>query len=208
MSTHIPSSRYASLKEKQKNEKVLLNVYGFDGHEYNMPDSYLSKAYRRTVIEKTIHKVFYDGSINNTYDFIKFFKQKHIELTFVDYGKEEAGFFWLSPFVGRSSFITYCLYKNHLQESLLISRACITDIFSRKDSDGRYKIDTLVSLTPANNKLALRFLKKIGMEISGTIPDLVYDDKTHKNIDGILTHLSRSPSKKKNSFPFWDWQAR
>lgn len=186
-----------------KKDEVSLTDYCLDGNEYNMPDSYLSKAYRRTVIEKTIHKVFYDGSINNTYDFINFFKQKHIELTFVTYGQDEAGFFWLSPFVRRSSFITYCFYKNHLQESLHISRACIADIFNRKDSDGRYKIDTLVGLTPANNRLALKFLRKIGMEISGTIPDLVYDDTKHKNIDGILTYLSRSPSPKKNSFPIW-----
>jgi hypothetical protein len=194
-----------SISEVESNiEGVFLVPYFHTGEDYNMSDSYLSQAYRRTVIEKAIHKIFYDGTIKNTNDFISFFKQEDIELFFVYYKGEEAGFLWLSPFVQKSAFITYCLYKNFLRESLVISQACINGIFSRKNKDDEAIFDTLLGLTPASNKLALKFLRKNGMEVVGKIPGLIFDNAKNKSIDGIISYLSRS-QKKKNIFPpnFW-----
>lgn len=196
MTTPVKLIHNSSHEVESNIEGVCLVPYLHTGEDYNMPDSYLSQVYRRTVIEKTIHKIFYDGTINNTKDFISFFKQEHIELIFVYYRGEEAGFFWLSPFVRKSAFITYCLYKNFLRESLMISQACINGIFSRKNKDDEALFDTLLGLTPASNKLALKFLKKNGMEVVGKIPGLISDNARDKSIDGVISYLPRSQKKK------------
>jgi hypothetical protein len=164
--------------------------------EYNMPDSFLAQAYRRTVIEKSIHKVFYDESIHSTNEFIDYFKKDGIELFFVYYKEEETGFFWLSPFVKKSAFITYCIYKNFLRESLTISQACIQGIFAMKDAHGETRLDTLLGLTPASNKFALKFLIKIGMTVVGKIPGLICDSGKERGDDAIISYLSR-PGKNK-----------
>jgi hypothetical protein len=168
--------------------------------EYNMPDSFLAQAYRRTVIEKSIHKVFYDGSIQSSKEFIDYFKQERIELFFVYYRDEEVGFFWLSPFVKKSAFITYCIYKNFLRQSLLISQACIRGIFALEDEHGDKRLDTLLGITPADNKLALRFLTKIGMTVVGKIPGLICDAGIEKGDDAILSCLSRPGKNKMGMF--------
>ena len=160
-------------------------------------DEYLAQVYRRIVSEETVHKVFHDGSVKNTNDFIKFIRNKDNEIYFVEYDGKEAGFFWLTRFLQKSAFIGYCFYKNFWgRKTLTVSQLCIDYIFNKKDEYEQFALDVLLGLTPANNKLAIKFLLKNGMTVLGKIPGILYNYTENAATDGILSFKHRNCKSK------------
>lgn len=167
----------------------------------NFSNDYLSQTFRRIVREETMKKLFYDGSVRNTTDFIKFFRDGEKEIFFVEYDGKEVGFFWLNKFRHKSAFINYCFYKEFWGEKALeISKQTIDFAFSRKNSEGEHLTDVLLGLTPANNKLAIQFLLKNGMTVSGKVPGFLYDAIEEITVDGIFSYLQRD-NKSTIKFP-------
>ena len=160
-------------------------------------DKYLAQVYRRIVSEETVYRVFYDGSVRNTNDFIEFIRNKKNEIYFVEYDGIEAGFFWLTRFRHKSAFINYCFYKNFWgSKAFTVSQLCIDYIFNRKDKYGQFTLDVLLGLTPANNKLAIKFLLKNGMTVLGKIPGILYNYTEDTPMDGILSFKHRNGKSK------------
>lgn len=180
------------------NDKKGLEIISFnekdDKQRYS--DKYLAQVFRRIVREETIYKVFYDGSVRNTNDFINFFRGKEKDLFFAEYNGKEVGFFWLKPFMNNSAFISYCFYKDFWgDKAMQISKECIEYLLNHKDEHGQYTLDILMGLTPASNKLAIQFLLKNGMSIMGRIPNMLYDVNEDAMVDGIFSFLQRNSSK-------------
>lgn len=171
---------------------IAITKYCPEGDGYNISDRHLAQIYRRVVREKTIHKTFFDTRVENTKDFLSYFKAENLDFYLVSYNGQESGFFWLKKFLPRASFITYCFYRSFWGEHTLeISKACIDYIFGRKNEHDDPEIDILMGLTPASNKLALKFLAKNGMKIVGNIPNLIWDDQKGKLVDGVLSYRHR-----------------
>ena len=163
----------------------------------NISDEILGQVFRRIVREESAYKLFYDGSVRNTTDFIRFMRNGENEIFFVRYKGKEAGFFWLNSFRQKSFFINYCFYKEFLGDAALtISSACIDFIFSRKDAYGAPLVEVLLGLTPANNKLAIKFLLKNGMTILGKVPGFLYDAIEDITVDGIFSYRQRQKNKR------------
>lgn len=177
--------------------------YEENGKE-SFSETFLVQVFRRIVLEGTIYKTFYDGSLRTTIDFTQFIKNKEHEVFFVKYEGEDAGFFWLTEFKPKSAFIHYCFHKNMWgKKTLQISKACLEFILNKKNSHGEYAINTLLGLTPANNKLAIKFLMANGMTILGTIPGMLHDVKENQPMDGIFSYKQRSGKSKR--LPFFPW---
>jgi hypothetical protein len=195
MNSPIPLAQQPSNTVYQLlNGLSIMPFYDKDGTAY-FSDTFLAQVFRRMVREESVAKIFYDGSIQNSADFIRFAKNRENELFFVFYDGREAGFFWLNRFRGKAAFIAYCLYKDFWgDEALLISRKCIEFLFARKDVHGEHRIDVLLGLTPANNKLAVKFLLKNGMTVLGKVPGLLYDASAEATVDGIFSYLPRNKS--------------
>ncbi|MBU0729790.1 MAG: hypothetical protein KKE17_04230 [Proteobacteria bacterium] len=185
----------------------IIPFYENDGTQ-NFSDRYMAQVFRRIVREETIYKVFYDGSVRNTTDFIEFFRDKGIEMFFVEFNGKEAGFFWINKFKNKSAFINYCYYRDFWGgDSLEISKLTIEFIFGRKNLHGEHLVDVLLGLTPANNKLAIQFLLKNGMTIIGKVPGMLYDSGEGINVDGIFSYKQRNPQSslaKITSFLFFN----
>ena len=159
-------------------------------------DTYLRQVFLRIAIEGTLHKVFFEKKINNNEDFIAFTRQKQHSVFFVKSGEEDAGFFWLTRFNEKSAFITYCFYKNFWgKKSLKVSKYCLDYLLEKKNVRGDYQYDVLLGLTPVNNRLAINFLIKSGMQVLGKIPGIFTDYQQNKGIDGLLSYKNRDTSK-------------
>lgn len=183
---------------------VEIILYNDQDGDYNFSDTYLSQVYRKIVLEKTVYRAFYDVTLRDTRDFVSYCKRRDIEFFFIRFKGEDAGFFWLTPFVAKSAFIRYCLYQQFLgEQSLIISRDCIKAIFNRKNQHGEHKLDVLLGLTPANNKLGLKFLSKNGMTVAGKVPGLVKDIREDKPVDGIFSYLPRENGNSKKTLGFF-----
>jgi hypothetical protein len=172
----------------------IIPFYDNDGAP-NFSNNSLAQVFRRIVREDSVAKIFYDGSVRNSADFIRFVRNRENELFFVSYEGRDAGFFWLNRLRSKAAFITYCLYKDFWgDEALLISRKCIEFLFAGKNGHGEHRIDVLLGLTPANNKLAVKFLLKNGMTVLGKVPGLLYDASAEATVDGIFSYLPRNKS--------------
>jgi len=181
-------------------DKLEIIPYGNKDTIYNLSDAYLGQVFRRIVLEGTMQRIFYDGSVKNTTDFIDFIKREDCSVFFVKFRDEDVGFFWLTSFIQKSAFITYCFYKEFWgKDSLNISQACLGYIFQDKNDCGEHVIDVLLGLTPSNNKLAINFLKKNGMTILGYIPVLIKDYRYNKTHDGVLSYITREKFEKLSS---------
>ncbi|MEA3467080.1 MAG: hypothetical protein U9R57_02520 [Thermodesulfobacteriota bacterium] len=170
----------------------------------NFSDTYLKQVFLKIAIEGTLHKIYFDKKINNNIEFISFIKQKQHSVFFVKAGKEEVGFFWLAKFNQRSAFMNYCFFKSFWgKKSLTISRFCIEYILERKNENGDYMLDILLGLTPINNRLAVNFLIKSGMQVLGKIPGICTDYHQNKVVDGLLSYKTRNTSKMAGSSIFY-----
>lgn len=159
---------------------------------HNFSDTHLAQVFRRLVMEETLNKVFFDQAITNTTDFIKFCHNRENEIFFVQAGGREVGFFWLNRFRHKSSFITYCFYRDFWgRNALKISRAALDFLFSRTDAYGEHLTDLLLGLTPANNKLAVKFMLMNKMTILGRVPGFLYDHHQGESVDGVLSYRQR-----------------
>lgn len=168
------------------------------GDTYSLSDTYLSQIFRRIVLEGSVHWVFYDNSVRNPTEFITFLKKDNHSVFFVKFKGEDVGFFWLTNFIQKSVFINYCFYQSFWgKDSLKISQACLDYIFQMKTAHGEYLVDVLLGLTPANNKLAVRFSIKNGMKIVGKIPGLITDCRHNEMLDGILSYKTRDNDQKR-----------
>lgn len=178
-------------------QEIGLEILSFY-QEDNTPlfsDMHLAQIFRRIVREETLHDTFYDGYVRNTKDFVKFVKNN--EMYFVKLDREDVGFFWLSKFSQKSSFVTYCLYKKFWgKKALTISKFCIDFILNRRDSRGEYLLDVVLGLTPTTNKLAIKLLMKIGMTVVGKIPGILYNAKEHMSVDGLFSYKQRNGKSK------------
>ena len=161
--------------------------------DQNFSDTYLAQVYRRIVREDTVKKVFYDGSARNTTDFIRFVTNPENEIYFVKFKGREAGFFWLNKFRQKAYFINYCFYREFRgrKEALDVSQRVIDFVFNLADGAGGHRIDVLLGLTPADNKLAVKFLVKNGMTILGKVPGFIYDVRKEKAVDGVFSYRQR-----------------
>ena len=173
-------------------DNLTLIPYAAEDNTINLPDSYLAQVFRRMVREETVRKVFYDGSITNTMDFIKLFRNPDNEFFFVEQAGRETGFFWLNRFRHRSAFINYCFHREFKgQQALAISQACLDFLLSRKDAHGDHCTDVILGLTPASNRLAVIFLQMNGMTIIGRVPRFLYDASKDATVDGIFSYKQR-----------------
>ncbi len=189
---------------KHTQEVTITPYNSVEKGKVNFSDTYLRQVFLKIAVEGTLHKIYFDRKINNNIEFTAFIKQKEHSVFFVKAGEEEVGFFWLAKFNQRSAFMNYCFFKNFWgKTSLKISRFCIEYIMERKKANGDYMLDILLGLTPINNRLAVNFLIKSGMQVLGKIPGICTDYHQNKVVDGLLSYKTRSTSKMAGSSIFY-----
>lgn len=172
-------------------DKITFMPFRGGAGKFSFQDSYIAQLYRRVVRDGTVANVFYDGSIQNTNDFMNFFKDKNNEIYVLFYEEREAGFFWLNSFRQRTSFVTYCIFKDFWgQKALDIFKSGISQILSRKNEFDEYITDVLLCLIPGNNKWVIQFLTKAGLTMLCKIPQCIV---LHGGAveEGVLFYITR-----------------
>ena len=157
----------------------------------NFPDSYLKCLFERMQTEKLIGKVFYDGNVQTAEDFLDMMKYGQNKLFMIFMGNELAGIVWLNNFQRRSANIHFCLFKNAWgKESVSIGKAILKEFLYMKDSQG-YVFDVLIGETPANNRLAVKWIHESGMTVVGEIPNATWDYTIEKSIPSVISYAVR-----------------
>lgn len=154
----------------------------------NFSDSYIKHLFERMQSEGLSQRVFSDGSIKTSDEFLRAMKYGQCRLFLIFCDSEIAGSTWLTEFKRRSAVAHFCFFKRVAGEKTwIIAKKVLNELLYMKDAKG-YILDVLLGMIPSNNEIAVQFAQKYGMIVAAEIPNAVWDDKLQKSISGVMVY--------------------
>jgi hypothetical protein len=166
--------------------EIALVPYAKVGEEWSLPDEFILALAVQMKQEGVFHKVFYDGLVVSPEEFLAAMQRPGIAAVFFFDGHEPIGFAWLNGFVGGLAFVHFCGLRAARGKTLNGGRLAFAywmKVFTF--------LSVILGVTPANNKLALRYIKKVGMTVLGEIPNVLYDAYEGEKVAAVLSYYSR-----------------
>ena len=157
----------------------------------NFSDEMLAWLFKQMEDDGTAKIVFLEGKITNAAAWVQMVKGPGVNLFVPFFDAEPAGVCWLERFQERWAQFNFCVFKPFWgKKSKALGKKTLHKILSMKDKRG-YLLDMLVGITPARNKLALRYAKACGWKETGSLPLGVYNGKTDQSEEAILLAITR-----------------
>ena len=114
--------------------------------------------------------------------------ENHLYVCMVE--NEIMGCFWLNGFQEKFCQMHYFIYKAFFGKGKDYSIDIMRQIFSWIDGDGKPLFDMLLGITPKDNSLAVRFMKKCGWKLSHEIPCAWWDEKEQVSKPGYISYIT------------------
>lgn len=134
--------------------------------------------------------VFYEKDVKSEQDFIKMALNPHVDFFRYLVDDDTAGVFWINGKEGYIGRVHHFWFKKYYRKCIELARIGLEHLFRMK-RDGKPCFKTLYGMTPVSNKLGVRFLKKIGFEVIGTLPDACYIAAQDKTEDGLISYCNK-----------------
>jgi len=153
-------------------------------------DSEIKDLYFRMISEGS--NIYIDNRIANGDDFLR--HMKYGAALYVAYYDDELfGFVYLDDFATKSAKIHFCVFKEFhgTVANIESCKEAIKIILSTKGILDQFMYDVLVGIIPSNNRVAIRFIGKIGGKISGVIPGAIWNAKEQASTDGTVVYFMR-----------------
>ena len=103
--------------------------------------------------------------------------------------KELAGCLYITGIEGRRGFVHFAFLPG--PDPVKMGRFILSSVLWDRDPGGRFLIDTLVGITPAENKGALSLIERCGAVKVGVIPGFYYNHDKAKNTLATITYCTR-----------------
>ena len=129
----------------------------------------LCEIYDKIVADGVLDHVFWDGSINTIDDFILCMSNNDNIIYGIYDGDKWLAVAWVNSFTGKTAQLHHCVFRDGYGRPE-IGRDMVNFIMHLK-YNGEYCIDALVGITPKENRLAVRYMKKSGFSV---LEDTVY----------------------------------
>ncbi|MCP3686573.1 MAG: hypothetical protein GY861_28375 [bacterium] len=152
-------------------------------------DSEILKIYDR-IIDEGSEYVFYDGAVNNRYDFLKMVQDPGTLFFEVKSKNENVAIVWINRIEYKQGRLHFCAFKNIWGKAIKIGRE-VTRQLLHKEHDGEYCFDVFWGFTPVDNQNALIALKRLGCKILDTIPHVIWDNELQKSKPGTMVYITR-----------------
>jgi hypothetical protein len=158
----------------------------------------LFSVYELMLDSKALSSVFYDGSCQSFSAFLEMFSQPDMHYWLLYYEGQLCGIAWMNGMVNKRAFAHFCMLKNvygrrsdGMSKSVAIGRFCLASWLNHKGDDGQYLIDVLVGITPERNKMAIKWVQRVGFVRAGTIPFAVWMGDSGESEPGVLSYATR-----------------
>jgi hypothetical protein len=97
----------------------------------------------------------------------------------------------LNNFRGLCAQVHFSIHPDyHGREAIRICKEGAEQHFGLVANESGQRLTTLVGLTPANNRLAVKLIQKVGFKIVDVIENLFYNKVSNNYINGILSKLT------------------
>lgn len=174
--------------------KTKLFRYGKVDGVRNLKDSQLVALFEKAKQENVLHTVMYSDDVEQwtSKTFIALFKSETRACWLVIYDGRLAGWVWLDDFGHRTARIHFCLFKWLSKEKLTVQvgRESLWQLLNMEFRDSK-RLEAIRGETPSFNKLALRFMRKVGVRIIGEIPSAAYRQQDGVTYPMIYSFINR-----------------
>lgn len=147
--------------------------FGIDG---------LQGLWTRLVEDDLVRVVFHDGGVTDFGAFARLLAPERAWLYRVDAHAVPQGFFWCKGFSGRAAQVHFCFFRNGMSAARAAGAMALTFLLAPQCADA--PLDTLLGVTPAPYRHALRLAADLGFSRLGVVP-------AGRVVDVVLTVLTR-----------------
>lgn len=154
-------------------------------------DEFLS-AFFDKMVEERIARMVFDDHITEGWQFVEFVHAAldappRIIPVFMFEGMDVIGMAWLNDLCVPSAFANFVVLRRAWgKAAYTIGRAVIDHWFSWEVAPGKPMLRVLVGVTPANNRLALSFIRRLGFTRLGKIPHIL------EGKGAVISYLERT----------------
>ncbi len=142
----------------------------------------LGCLWERLVAGNTAERLFYDGGVTCGAEFAAFMTAPDVYCYAVYAAAGGAGgggepepvaLAWLNNFSGRAAMVHFAVLQAGLPMKTAIGRFVVGFMLHGKTAEGGYCLDALYGMTPGSYVHVLRFIRRLGFRVQGTIPGAV-----------------------------------
>jgi len=142
--------------------------YKFE-HSAYLTDHEVKALFDRVVAEGLYEHFFHSGQCKTANDWLSYVRAPGTWMFRVLRNDELVAFAMLDNFSGRAAWFHHCHFRAGWRHTKNTAKACLLWLADALDG----YVSTLVGITPASNKLAVKYAEKCGFEVMGTLPHLL-----------------------------------
>lgn len=134
--------------------------------------SHMRQFYAQAEADGVVRRVFLTGKVYDADSFLAYFSSPATLAVLLIFEESIVGMGWLSNVEGRSALPNFFFLKRTWGwQSLQLGQMLLRYWFAFPgNGDDETALDILVGMTPAKNRLACNFVKRLGFTIVGEIP--------------------------------------
>jgi hypothetical protein len=158
-----------------------------------MGDDYVRGLYARMVEDGTAKRVFHGGAVKSSDDMVRWMKNPSMCAMLIAEDNEPLLLSWVTGIEDHRGWFSFCVFKKGWgrKKGQELGKMCADYWMGMKDNQGNPVFRVLMGVTPAHNRLALLWVKTVGAESIGTIPDFATNYWTGERFDAVISYIKR-----------------
>lgn len=135
-------------------------------HSAYLTDDEIRGLFDRVVAEGLYEHFFHSGQFRDSIEWLDYVRSNKAWMFSVSRNDQTIAFALLDNFSAEAAWFHHCHFRagwKHTKETATMTLRWLADVLNGY-------ISTLVGITPASNRLAVRYAKRCGFEIMGTLP--------------------------------------
>lgn len=183
------------MQSNQSKYRVIPYFRKPDG-SWSIPEVDMVLLYRQLEAEGLNNKMFPFGGINNEIDFIIWFRNHENSMQVVSDDEGPLMVFWINKKHKRSCYFHFsCLKRSWGTFTKELFFVAANYIFGLK-YEGKRIFDVIIGQLDSRNRVAIRFLRSIGVTILGEIPHYFEDISTGEFLPATMAYLTHEEAEK------------
>lgn len=156
----------------------------------------LRRLWMRLVEDDLVRVVFHDGGVTDFAGFAHLLAPERAWVYRIEMDGTVQGFFWCNGFSGRAAQVHFCFFRNGMSAARAAGAMALTFLLAPQCADA--PLDTLLGVTPAPYRHALRLAADLGFSRLGVVsagtrlaPGTPGGGDAGRVVDVVLTVLTR-----------------
>ena len=160
-------------------------------HKDQLPDLVLYELWDRVVDSGTERATFPGGEATDHHSFRDLIRRDCNDVFVVFYEGEPGGIIWLNDRREKSARVHFTVFRNYwgrrrdeLPASLKMGRYAVARLMRETG------LDVLMGFTPMDNRLACKFIQRLGAQPVGVMPKAAWNAKEGKSEEALVTAIT------------------